>query len=572
MEQGGIRGREETHTEIESFERRATSMSSSQHPDSTQTGNGEFELEMVAKEQKNRAMDAGEACEKLLLDSSKAGALKRREFFDNLLKLTLLLGPPGSGKSTLLRALAGQLDKTLKIMGLEICADTMVGDAMRRGISGGQKKRLTTAEMIVGPAKAFFMDEISNGLDSSTTFQIIKCFQQLASITECTMLISLLQPTPEVFDLFKDLILIAEGKLSVIALIAMSVFFRTRMTTDLRHANYYMGALFFSIFMIMLNALEAYHGSIPRKSNLEGEEINAQKELGDHMKMPMEAKTSIPIMKLALTFRNLNYYVVTPPEMLKQGYPARKLQLLHSVTGVLRPGVLSALMGASGAGKTTLLDVLAGRKTGGSVEGDIRIGGYPKLTVKESVTYSAWLRLPPQVDGKTRHEFVNEVLKIVELDEIKDTLVGIQGINGLSLEQRKRLTVAVELISNPSVILMDEPTTGLDARSAAIVIRAVKNISETGRTVVCTIHQPSIDIFEAFDELILMKNGGKIIYGGPIGKHSCKVVEYFQKIPGVPRIKRNCNPATWMMDVTSRSTEVQLNIDFARKWKSLSSN
>ena len=98
-------------------------------------------------------------------------------------------------------------------------------------------------------------------------------------------------------------------------------------------------------------------------------------------------------------------------------------------------------------------------------------------------------------------EFVDEVLKTVELDQIKDSLVGRPGINGLSLEQRKRLTVAVELVSNPSVILMDEPTTGLDARSAATVIRAVKNISETGRTVVCTIHQPSTDIFEAFDEV-----------------------------------------------------------------------
>jgi len=98
-------------------------------------------------------------------------------------------------------------------------------------------------------------------------------------------------------------------------------------------------------------------------------------------------------------------------------------------------------------------------------------------------------------------EFVDEVLKTVELDEIKDTLVGRPGMDGLSLEQRKRPTVAVELVSNPSVILMDEPTTGLDARSAAIVIRAVKNISETGRTVVCTIHQPSTEIFEAFDEV-----------------------------------------------------------------------
>lgn len=96
---------------------------------------------------------------------------------------------------------------------------------------------------------------------------------------------------------------------------------------------------------------------------------------------------------------------------------------------------------------------------------------------------------------------VNEVLETIELEEIKDSIVGISGISGLTTEQRKRLTIAVELVSNPSIIFMDEPTTGLDARAAAIVMRAVKNIAETGRTVVCTIHQPGIDIFEAFDEV-----------------------------------------------------------------------
>ena len=98
-------------------------------------------------------------------------------------------------------------------------------------------------------------------------------------------------------------------------------------------------------------------------------------------------------------------------------------------------------------------------------------------------------------------EFVNEVLETIELDGIKDALVGIPGVNGLSNEQRKRLTIAVELVANPSIIFMDEPTTGLDARAAAIVMRAVKNVADTGRTIVCTIHQPSIDIFEAFDEV-----------------------------------------------------------------------
>ncbi len=96
---------------------------------------------------------------------------------------------------------------------------------------------------------------------------------------------------------------------------------------------------------------------------------------------------------------------------------------------------------------------------------------------------------------------MDEVLETIELDDIKDSLVGIPGVSGLSTEQRKRLTIAVELVANPSVMFMDEPTTGLDARAAAIVMRAVKNVADTGRTIVCTVHQPSIDIFESFDEV-----------------------------------------------------------------------
>lgn len=99
--------------------------------------------------------------------------------------------------------------------------------------------------------------------------------------------------------------------------------------------------------------------------------------------------------------------------------------------------------------------------------------------------------------------FVEEVMDLVELNPLRNAIVGLPGVNGLSTEQRKRLTIAVELVANPSIIFMDEPTSGLDARAAAIVMRTVRNTVDTGRTVVCTIHQPSIDIFEAFDEVIL---------------------------------------------------------------------
>ncbi|PPD71319.1 hypothetical protein GOBAR_DD31806 [Gossypium barbadense] len=287
----------------------------------------------------------------------------------------------------------------------------------------------------------------------------------------------------------------------------------------------------------------------------------------------------LPFQPLTVAFRDVQYYVNIP-----MGFKQKKVQLLSDITGAFRPGILTALMGVSGAGKTTLMDVLSGRKTGGIIEGEIRIGGYlkvqdayarvsgyceqtdihtPHLTVEESLIYSAWLRLPSYIDSETKASFINEVLETIELDEIKDSIVGIAGVNGLSTEQRKRLTIAVELVANPSIMFMDEPTTGLDARAAAIVMRAVKNVVETGRTVVCTIHQPSIHIFEAFDELILMKTGGRIIYSGPLGQNSSRVIQYFQNIPGVSKIKDKYNPATWMLDVTSKSAEAQTSIDFA---------
>ncbi|KAE8673189.1 Pleiotropic drug resistance protein 12 [Hibiscus syriacus] len=299
----------------------------------------------------------------------------------------------------------------------------------------------------------------------------------------------------------------------------------------------------------------------------------------------------LPFTPLAMSFDTVNYYVDMPPEMKAQGVAEDRLQLLRGVTSTFRPGVLTALMGVSGAGKTTLMDVLAGRKTGGYTEGDIRISGFPKVqetfarisgyceqndihspqvTVKESLIYSAFLRLPKEVSNDEKMTFVDQVMELVELNNLKDAIIGLPGITGLSTEQRKRLTIAVELVANPSIIFMDEPTSGLDARAAAIVMRTVRNTVDTGRTVVCTIHQPSIDIFEAFDELLLMKRGGQVIYSGPLGRNSHKIIEYFEAIPGVPKIKDKYNPATWMLEVSSIAAEARIGIDFAEHYKSSS--
>ncbi|KAA3458574.1 ABC transporter G family member 31-like [Gossypium australe] len=292
----------------------------------------------------------------------------------------------------------------------------------------------------------------------------------------------------------------------------------------------------------------------------------------------------LPFEPLAMTFHNLNYFVDMPAEMSAQGIPEMRLQLLSNVSGVFTPGVLTALVGSSGAGKTTLMDVLSGRKTGGYIEGDIKISGYPKVqetfarisgyveqndihspqvTVEESLWFSSSLRLPKEISKDQKIEFVEEVMRLVELDTLRNAIVGLPGSSGLSTEQRKRLTIAVELVANPSIIFMDEPTSGLDARAAAIVMRTVRNTVDTGRTVVCTIHQPSIDIFEAFDELLLLKRGGRVIYGGKLGVRSQILIDYFQSIDGIPSIPDGYNPATWMLEVTNPAVEQRTDRDFA---------
>jgi ABC-type multidrug transport system ATPase subunit/ABC-type multidrug transport system permease subunit len=200
--------------------------------------------------------------------------------------------------------------------------------------------------------------------------------------------------------------------------------------------------------------------------------------------------------KVAIAFKNVSYWVQT-----KNG----ERQLLHDVSGYALPYTTTALMGASGAGKSTLLDCLLGRKTMGRMTGDITMNGVkvnkpllqsltafaeqddvhlPTLTVEESLLFSAKLRMPRGVSTKQRDAALTRIARVLELDTISKRLVGT-----LSKNELKRVTIGVELSKLPSIVACDEPTSFLSANNAAVVVRALRRVAKTGRTVIATIHR-----------------------------------------------------------------------------------
>ncbi|KAH8168298.1 ABC-2 type transporter domain-containing protein [Sarocladium implicatum] len=260
------------------------------------------------------------------------------------------------------------------------------------------------------------------------------------------------------------------------------------------------------------------------------------------------------------TWKNLSYTVKTP-----QG----DRTLLDNVQGWVKPGMLGALMGASGAGKTTLLDVLAQRKTEGTIHGSIMVDGRPLpvsfqrsagyceqldvhegyATVREALEFSALLRQSRDTPREEKLKYVETIIDLLELHDIADTLIGEIGA-GLSVEQRKRVTIGVELVSKPSILIfLDEPTSGLDGQSAYNTVRFLRKLADVGQAILVTIHQPSAQLFSQFDTLLLLAKGGKTVYFGDIGEHGKTVVSYFARF-GVP-CPKDANPAEHMIDVVS---------------------
>ncbi|EXJ77766.1 ATPase [Capronia epimyces CBS 606.96] len=289
---------------------------------------------------------------------------------------------------------------------------------------------------------------------------------------------------------------------------------------------------------------------------------------------PAEASTETLIQNTSVfTWKNLSYTVKTP-------HGDRKL--LDNVQGWVRPGMLGALMGSSGAGKTTLLDVLAQRKTEGTIHGSIlvdgrplpvsfqRSAGYceqldvhePYATVREALEFSALLRQSRHTPQAEKLRYVDTIIDLLELHDIENTLIGFPGI-GLSIEQRKRVTIGVELVAKPSILIfLDEPTSGLDGQSAYNTVRFLRKLADVGQAVLVTIHQPSAQLFAQFDTLLLLAKGGKTVYFGDIGDNAATVKDYFGRYGAA--CPPHANPAEHMIDVVSG--HLSQGRDWAQVW------
>ncbi|CAH2076015.1 unnamed protein product, partial [Iphiclides podalirius] len=269
---------------------------------------------------------------------------------------------------------------------------------------------------------------------------------------------------------------------------------------------------------------------------------------------PAQHKTLTHLPKrppVDLAFTDLTYRV-------HEGRKNNEKIILKSVSGRLRSGELTAIMGPSGAGKSTLLNILTGYKTSG-MEGSITVNGMERnlssfrklscyimqdnqlhgnLTVEEAMAVATALKLPSATTRSDKEEVIQEILETLGLSEHHRTMT-----SNLSGGQKKRLSIALELVNNPPIMFFDEPTSGLDSSSCFQCISLLKTLARGGRTIICTIHQPSARLFEMFDHLYTLADG-QCVYQGSTGR----LVEWLGSLS--LQCPSYHNPASFIIEVS----------------------
>lgn len=189
----------------------------------------------------------------------------------------------------------------------------------------------------------------------------------------------------------------------------------------------------------------------------------------------------------------------------------------------------------------------------------------PTATIREALQFSAVLRQPREVSRQEKLDYCETIIDLLEMRDIAGATIGTIG-EGLNQEQRKRLTIGVELAAKPELLLfLDEPTSGLDSGAAFNIVRFLRKLADAGQAVLCTIHQPSAVLFEHFDELLLLKSGGRVAYHGPLGNDSQDLIRYFES-NGAPKCPPEANPAEYMLDAIGAGNPDYHGQDWGDTW------
>ncbi|XP_068583251.1 broad substrate specificity ATP-binding cassette transporter ABCG2d [Cebidichthys violaceus] len=268
-----------------------------------------------------------------------------------------------------------------------------------------------------------------------------------------------------------------------------------------------------------------------------------------------------------VSFHNIQYKVQQTSGFLCKRKTSHR-EILFDLNGIMRPG-LNAILGPTGSGKSSFLDILAARKDPSGLLGEVLIDKAPQppnfkclsgyvvqedvvmgtLTVRENLCFSAALRLPSTVHQSEKEARVNHLIRELGLTKVADSKVGTQMTRGISGGERKRTSIGMELIIDPSVLFLDEPTTGLDASTANSVLLLLKRMASHGRTIIMSIHQPRYSIYRLFDTLTLLV-GGKMVYHGP----APNALDYFANIGYL--CEPHNNPADFFLDVINGDSTV----------------
>lgn len=222
-------------------------------------------------------------------------------------------------------------------------------------------------------------------------------------------------------------------------------------------------------------------------------------------------------------------------------------------------GVISGRMLVDGQSRDSSFQ----RKTGYVTQQDLNLH---TSTVREALQFSALLRQPARYSRQEKLDYVNDVIRLVNLDDCADAVVGCTG-EGLNVEQRKRLTIGVELAARPELLLfLDEPTSGLDSQTSWAICDLMKKLTRNGQAILCTIHQPSAALFQRFDRLLLLAKGGRTVYFGEVGNESSTLIDYFVR-NGAPHFRPGTNPAEYMLEVVGATSKHGSNIDWPTVWR-----